>query len=1274
MKRFLCLALSLLMMIPLMATLSLTASAAFDATTIFTAQEYKYSDDLTLPYRLYVPADYDASKQYPLVLFLHGYGERGTDNAAQLNIGINYAFQDTNNPVYDCIVVAPQCPATDDETKWTRYNTTNKAVSIDNTTETDAMLAVLDVLELIQEKYNVDSDRIYSTGLSMGAFGTWELISRHTDMFAAAVTVCGGGDPTYASKLADFPIWNFHGTADASVPYSCSVEMCDALKSVGNDKLKFTTYYGKPHSIWNQTYSQIEVWEWLLSHKKSDREVEKTVEQITEYTKEQSGQIWEGETDIRYGTNFTLTGTDKRFYPQNLDSYNFWTIETARPSQNAHAIWTAKAVGDTMTIPLDVEVSGEKEFYIQFLCSQDFGIFDIYWDDELIGDDIDTYAAYVKNVTNERHLVEFNLGKRNVTKGEHTLKIVAVGQNTDSVGYAMGLDFFELVGEDGVRRVVNINNTDANELGYITRFEDGTIRYEAERMELSVGTQADITAGTTVVEYTTGAWTTCTKYPVSFAKHLYWTKGSEISLIFYVEESGEYQLNFHGMIYPNYGIMKVQLDGAEILTVDQYSASDSVDISMMFAPEKTYNLSKGYHTLTLVQNGKNASATNTNTYQSLDYMEIKKVGEYKVTGQIWEGETDLRAAHYLNNKHNFYYQDVSSVNTTTDARWLTTNKPSNDGHAIWNGFMEDGATETRALKVGDELVMTLDVKTSGIKTFYLRYLCSGDFGIFDIYWDGDKIGQVDMYAGYTAESPRQFKDTALCTREVTQGTHTLTLKVVGKNENATKYNGSIDFFELVGTDGLRHERSIDYRGSNYNVISYSDNGTIRYEAENMALDYATQAKIDAGTYGIAPQTYNKVYSTVSGYNLIRWPYNAANIGEKFSFVFNVDEAGYYSVGAGNVTANRFGMVQYMVDDQIISEVIDQYTTDVGSQHHRPLTTTPIFLSEGKHTFSMVLKGKNDAVTNPNYVSLDYIELTKVDDLDTAITGRSLTLADDLTITYAATVPEETIGDNRVAMKFEMNNRRGEATSITVAPWSQNANAGKYTFRFEHIAPQMMGENIKVSLVLVDELGAVVKTLDTVESDSVKNYLMSLLSTADPTEDAALITLISDLLTYGQAAVDYTGDPVAKVLDGTETGLTVSTTAVAESTKTLTTADGYTGGTKFTAASVRFDNINKLLFKYTADATKTVTVKVDGVEVTPVSLGSDNYAVYTDGIYAIAHDTAVKVELLEDGVVVQTLEYSVNNYAYAMQSSTNESMKALATALYRYGASAVAYAG
>jgi predicted peptidase len=221
----------------------------------------------SLPYRLLKPHGYpeDGTNRYPLVIFLHGIGERGTDNQRQLRNGVEEFVKDSARKKHPCFLVVPQCPPDKLWSEVTPADTRRNLPLAQNPTEPTAL--VLELIDAVSKEYRVDTDRIYLTGVSQGGYGTWDLIARKPALFAAAMPVCGGGDPAQAEKLAKLPIWAFHGDEDQLVPVERSRDMIAAIKEAGGEP-KYTEYKETGHDSWTPTYENTEVLEWLFKQKK----------------------------------------------------------------------------------------------------------------------------------------------------------------------------------------------------------------------------------------------------------------------------------------------------------------------------------------------------------------------------------------------------------------------------------------------------------------------------------------------------------------------------------------------------------------------------------------------------------------------------------------------------------------------------------------------------------------------------------------------------------------------------------------------------------------------------------------------------------------------------------------------------------------------------------------------------------------------------------------------------------------------------------------------
>lgn len=228
----------------------------------FARREFQ-SGGATLKYRLFSPAAADAATKPPLVLFLHGAGERGDDNVAPLVHGVvEFHRRQARHP---CAVLVPQCPAGG---RWVEVDWGGKAGSGTFPTEASEplRLATAVVDELIAAG-NVDPDRVYVTGLSMGGYGTWYAAVMPGSRFAAAAPVCGGGDPAWAKRYVGLPLWAFHGGADRVVLPSRSREMIDAIEAAGGEP-KYTEYEGVGHDSWTRTYADDAFHDWLFAKRR----------------------------------------------------------------------------------------------------------------------------------------------------------------------------------------------------------------------------------------------------------------------------------------------------------------------------------------------------------------------------------------------------------------------------------------------------------------------------------------------------------------------------------------------------------------------------------------------------------------------------------------------------------------------------------------------------------------------------------------------------------------------------------------------------------------------------------------------------------------------------------------------------------------------------------------------------------------------------------------------------------------------------------------------
>lgn len=236
-------------------------------TDSFLRLDFTASNGESLPYCLYVPSNYSEEYAYPLVLFLHGAGVRGEDesNGDQLAEGVQGLFVPKNTPIYDAIAVFPLC---DLESRWVETDWERGSYSSDQVEISRNMAAVIELLDYLIETYSINENRQYVTGFSMGGYGTWDIIIRYPDRFAAAAPLCGGGDPSKAELIADLPLWVAHDLEDDAVPVEGSQDMVDAIRDFGGENLIYKESSGLGHRVWDPTYRDSEFQPWLFSQVK----------------------------------------------------------------------------------------------------------------------------------------------------------------------------------------------------------------------------------------------------------------------------------------------------------------------------------------------------------------------------------------------------------------------------------------------------------------------------------------------------------------------------------------------------------------------------------------------------------------------------------------------------------------------------------------------------------------------------------------------------------------------------------------------------------------------------------------------------------------------------------------------------------------------------------------------------------------------------------------------------------------------------------------------
>lgn len=219
----------------------------------------------TLPYQVMLPENYDETKAYPLVVFLHGAGERGDDNQKQLVHGKQFLI-DNFQRAYPAIVIVPQCPAGNYWANITRHQIDNKTTFTFGLTNdpTQPMNTLIALINDWLSSGKVDLTRVYAGGLSMGGMGTFELLWRMPQTFAAAFPICGGGDVGKVSLYArTTAVWIFHGADDSVVPVEYSRVMYNRLKELGST-VEYTEYEGVNHNSWDNVFQEKTLIPWLF--------------------------------------------------------------------------------------------------------------------------------------------------------------------------------------------------------------------------------------------------------------------------------------------------------------------------------------------------------------------------------------------------------------------------------------------------------------------------------------------------------------------------------------------------------------------------------------------------------------------------------------------------------------------------------------------------------------------------------------------------------------------------------------------------------------------------------------------------------------------------------------------------------------------------------------------------------------------------------------------------------------------------------------------------
>ncbi len=271
--------LPILLVLTLVLSLACPAFAEDDTTLaakVMSKEVYVATDGTNLPYRLYVPEDYTAEKEYSFLLFLHGAGNRGSENESQVSMHVGLldriiggeeikSGDDIIDSSKEFIIIAPQCAQ---EYQWvdTSWSVTpDPSYKLDEVPQSQYMTAVVELIEKMKEDFSLNDERMYVTGLSMGGFGTWDLIMRYPDLFDAAIPMGGAGDISKADIIKNTPVWTFHQLQDPTVAPDGTLAMVKALTEVGAE-VKFTPYFDGVHNAWTKGYAEPDMLQWLYDH------------------------------------------------------------------------------------------------------------------------------------------------------------------------------------------------------------------------------------------------------------------------------------------------------------------------------------------------------------------------------------------------------------------------------------------------------------------------------------------------------------------------------------------------------------------------------------------------------------------------------------------------------------------------------------------------------------------------------------------------------------------------------------------------------------------------------------------------------------------------------------------------------------------------------------------------------------------------------------------------------------------------------------------------
>lgn len=248
--------------------LAVPAAAQTEHVDEYEARVFEDATDARLRYRLFRPAAYDPAQRYPLVIYLHGAGGRGTDNLKQLMGGNRWATRLFSSPdvqqEHPSFVLAPQIdPGA--VGGWGGFEGPRRARKFSSGPAGEPIDLLIGLIDSLRAEFSLDAERVYVTGQSMGGYGTWGVITRYPNRFASAAPVCGGGDPSAVARIVA-PVWAFHGADDQAVPVEQSRMMVEALEASGA-KPRYAEYPRVGHNSWEKAYSDPELVAWLFAQR-----------------------------------------------------------------------------------------------------------------------------------------------------------------------------------------------------------------------------------------------------------------------------------------------------------------------------------------------------------------------------------------------------------------------------------------------------------------------------------------------------------------------------------------------------------------------------------------------------------------------------------------------------------------------------------------------------------------------------------------------------------------------------------------------------------------------------------------------------------------------------------------------------------------------------------------------------------------------------------------------------------------------------------------------